>query len=77
MPATKATKPEITKPQADLAGLLGCARQTLNRELGRLRDRNVIEIEKGRIRVLDRAALHEAPAVMNGTASKTAGDTRP
>ena len=51
-------KPEISKTQGDLAGLLGCARQTLNRELGRLRDKNILEIEKGRIRVLDREALH-------------------
>jgi len=50
-------KPEISKTQADLAGLLGCARQTLNRELGRLRDRSIIEMEKGKIRVTDRPAL--------------------
>jgi len=52
-----ADRPRIAKTQADLAGLLGCARQTLNRELGRLRDRKVIEIEKGRIVVLDRPGL--------------------
>jgi len=52
-----ADKLEITKTQSDLAGLLGCARQTLNRELGRLRDRNIIELEKGKIRVTDRDAL--------------------
>lgn len=50
-------KPEISKTQADLAGLLGCARQTLNRELGRLRDKSIIEMEKGKIRVTDRNAL--------------------
>jgi len=54
-----ADRPEITKTQADLAGLLGCARQTLNRELGRLRDKEIIAMEKGKIRVLDRAALWE------------------
>lgn len=48
---------EIAKTQADLAGFLGCARQTLNRELGRLRDDNVIALEKGRICVRDRNAL--------------------
>ena len=48
---------EISKTQGDLAGMLGCARQTLNRELGRLRDRAIIEIEKGKIRVTDRDAL--------------------
>jgi len=50
-------KDEISKTQGDLAGMLGCARQTLNRELGRLRDRAIIEIEKGKIRVTDRNAL--------------------
>ena len=54
-----ADKPEISKTQADLAGLLGCARQTLNRELGRLRDREIIEMEKGKIRVIDRGALFQ------------------
>jgi CRP-like cAMP-binding protein len=53
-------QPVIAKTQADLAGLMGCARQTLNRELGRLRDREVIALEKGRVRVLDRAALAAA-----------------
>ncbi len=70
-----ADTPEIAKTQADLAGLLGCARQTLNRELGRLRDRGVIEIEKGRIRVLDRDALHDAPVLQNMTPSKAANNT--
>ena len=52
-----ADRPEISKTQADLAGLLGCARQTLNRELGRLREREVISMEKGKIQVIDREAL--------------------
>lgn len=52
-------RPEISKTQADLAGLLGCARQTLNRELGRLRDQNIIQMEKGKIRVADREALYQ------------------
>ena len=47
----------ITKTQADLAGLLGCARQTLNRELGRLRDKQILQMEKGKIRIIDRPAL--------------------
>ena len=49
----------VSKTQADLAGLLGCARQTLNRELGRLRERDIIAIEKGKIVVRDRKALLE------------------
>lgn len=52
-----ADRPGISKTQADLAGLLGCARQTLNRELGRLRDRDIIAMEKGKIEVRDREAL--------------------
>lgn len=52
-----AERSEISKTQADLAGLLGCARQTLNRELGRLRERDIIAIEKGKIKVRDREAL--------------------
>ena len=53
-----ADRPEISKTQADLAGLLGCARQTLNRELGRLRDQNIIQMEKGKIRVTERQGLY-------------------
>lgn len=49
--------PAISKTQADLAGLLGCARQTLNRELGKLRDRQIIAIEKGKIQVQTRETL--------------------
>jgi len=53
-----ADRDEISKTQADLAGLLGCARQTLNRELGRLRDKDILMMEKGKIRVIDRPALY-------------------
>ncbi|MCP3972274.1 MAG: winged helix-turn-helix domain-containing protein [Rhodobacteraceae bacterium] len=49
-----ADQPETGKTQCDLAGLPGCARQTLNRALGRLRDRHIIAMEKGKTRVLDR-----------------------
>ena len=48
---------EITKTQSELAGFLGCARQTLNRELGRLRDAGVITSAKGKITIADRDAL--------------------
>ena len=48
---------EVPKTQSDLAAILGCARQTLNRELGGLRERNIIELQKGKIVVLDRDAL--------------------
>lgn len=49
---------EISKTQAELANLLGCARQTLNRELGLLRDQGIIEMKKGKIRVTNRDALY-------------------
>ncbi len=48
---------EITKTQSQLAGFLGCARQTLNRELGRLRDAGIIAPAKGKIIIADRNAL--------------------
>ena len=49
--------PVVAKTQAELAGLLGCARQTLNRELKHLRQQGIIELEKGKIRVIDRPTL--------------------
>lgn len=52
-----ADRTDITKSQTDLAGLLGCARQTLNRELKALRDDAIIHVEKRRICILDRGAL--------------------
>jgi len=71
-----ADRPEISKTQADLAGLLGCARQTLNRELGRLREREIIGIEKGKIRALDRPALWEQ-AHPGGTTMKPTHRSKP
>ncbi|WP_160314399.1 Crp/Fnr family transcriptional regulator [Candidatus Rhodobacter oscarellae] len=54
--------PQISRTQAELAGFLGAARQTVNRELGRLRDKEILELTKGSIRILDRAALRENAA---------------
>ena len=50
-------KGEISKSQAYIANVVGCSRQTINRELGVLRDQNVIALEKGSIHILDREAL--------------------
>lgn len=54
--------PVVAKTQVELAGLLGCARQTLNRELRHLREQGIIELEKGKIRVVDRAILGQFAA---------------
>jgi CRP-like cAMP-binding protein len=50
-------KPQISKSQAYIANVVGCSRQTVNRELGILRDQKVIALEKGSILILDREAL--------------------
>ena len=47
----------LAKSQSYLANIAGCSRQTVNRELGVLRDQGVIALEKGVIRILDIAAL--------------------
>ncbi len=48
---------EISKSQAYIANVVGCSRQTVNRELGLLREAGVIALEKGSIHILDREAL--------------------
>lgn len=55
---------ELSRPASDLrfsqshlANLVGCSRQTVNRELGSLRDAGIIAVGRGRIEVLDRTAL--------------------
>ncbi len=47
----------IYDSQSYLAGVVGCSRQTINKELGILRDKNFIAIEKGAIEILDREKL--------------------
>lgn len=54
---TNDKRPEIQINQANLAVIVGCSRQTVNRKLGELRDEGVISIRKGKIKVLDRAGL--------------------
>ena len=48
---------EIRQSQSYLATMVGCSRQTINKELGVLRDLNVIMISKGKITILSRDAL--------------------
>lgn len=43
--------------QSYLADVVGCTRQTVNKELGRLRDMGVVEIGRLEIKILDHAAL--------------------
>jgi len=47
----------IYDSQTYLAGVVGCSRQTVNKELGALRDKGLISIEKGVIEILDRENL--------------------
>lgn len=55
--------PDIVTTQSDLAALLGCARQSLNKSLKALRTDGTIDVETGRIRVLNRKGL-EARAIL-------------
>ena len=48
---------EIKQSQSYLATMVGCSRQTVNKELGILRDHDVIMLGKGKITVLSRKAL--------------------
>ncbi|MEP3346103.1 MAG: Crp/Fnr family transcriptional regulator [Litoreibacter sp.] len=43
--------------QSYLADVIGCTRQTVNKELGRLRDQGIIEITKTGVLILDYSAL--------------------
>jgi len=47
----------IYDSQSYLAGVVGCSRQTINKELGALRDQGFISVEKGVIEILDRESL--------------------
>ncbi len=48
---------KFTQSQSYLANAVGCSRQTVNKELGRLRDLNIIDVSQTGIGVLDHAAL--------------------
>lgn len=47
----------IYDSQSYLAGVVGCSRQTINKELGVLRDKGFISVKKGVIEILDREKL--------------------
>jgi len=47
----------IYDSQTYLAGVVGCSRQTINKELGVLRDKGFISVKKGVIDILDRENL--------------------
>ncbi|WP_298256276.1 Crp/Fnr family transcriptional regulator [uncultured Litoreibacter sp.] len=54
--------------QSYLADVVGCSRQTVNKELGRLRQQGVIETTKTGVRILDYAALSRRLAELGGGA---------
>ncbi len=47
----------IYDSQSYLAGVVGCSRQTINKELGVLRDKGFVSVKKGVIEILDREKL--------------------
>ena len=51
------TSIKIDETQSYLANVVGCSRQTINRELARLREDGLIEQSGSEIIILDRAAL--------------------
>ncbi len=53
----------IYDSQSYLAGVVGCSRQTINKELGILRDKQFISVDKGKIEILDREMLEAFLAV--------------
>ncbi|MFY0692072.1 MAG: Crp/Fnr family transcriptional regulator [Paracoccaceae bacterium] len=59
------TSPTLTLSQSHLADIVGCSRQTMNRELGLLREKNLIAINKRRIQILNREALGALAADMH------------
>lgn len=54
---------KIYDSQTYLAGVVGCSRQTINKELGVLREKNFIAIEKGSIEILEREKLEAFLAI--------------
>ena len=54
---SSATRPEVKINQSDLANVVGCSRQSINRKLAELRDEGLITMGKGAIKVLARDRL--------------------
>ncbi len=59
---------QIPQNQSYVAKVVGCSRQTVNKEFGRLRELGILEVAKGRIRVLDRDALARRIAELDSSA---------
>ena len=51
------TRPDISVSQMQLAGMIGCSRQAINRKLAKLQADGLIALRKGTIRVIDREKL--------------------
>jgi len=51
--------PRIDKSQADLADIICCSRQTMNKELGKLRKQGILDLQSGAVVILDRKRLAE------------------
>ncbi|MBL4806189.1 MAG: Crp/Fnr family transcriptional regulator [Rhodobacteraceae bacterium] len=49
----------ITKSQKNLANITNCSRQTINKELGKLREMGIIDVQNGAVIILDRERLAE------------------
>lgn len=49
----------IDKSQAELAAIICCSRQTMNKELGVLRKKGIIDLQSGAVVILDRENLAE------------------
>ncbi len=49
----------IDKSQTDLALIICCSRQTMNKELGKLRDQGILALQSGKVIILDRIRLAE------------------
>ena len=51
------SRPDISVSQMQLAGMIGCSRQAINRKLAKLQADGLITLRKGVIRIMDRERL--------------------
>ena len=54
---SSANRPDVSINQAQLAGMIGCSRQAINRKLAKLQADGLISLRKGTIRIVDRESL--------------------
>lgn len=59
---------QIPQSQSYVANVVGCSRQTVNKEFGRLKELGILSVAKGRIEVLDREALARRIAELDTSA---------